>query len=281
MDKCKTKIMAILNVTPDSFSDGGRFVDDNEQVNITSIMRCVEQMVKDGADVIDIGGESTRPNAEYVDAAKEENRIIPVIQAIKSNFDVEISVDTYKASVAKTAFETGADIINDIGMMQLDNDMAKTVASLNSKYVLMHNILVENGSSYRLSGSTATVMPEREYMDKTIKELLAMIDSARNAGIEDKNIIIDPGIGFNKSQDENLWLMKNLSELCKLNYPVLLGCSRKSVIGNALGLPVDERLEGTMATSVMAAMVGVSYIRVHDVKENFRAVKMAEAIMYS
>ena len=281
MDKCKTKIMAILNVTPDSFSDGGRFVDDNEQVNITSIMRCVEQMVKDGADVIDIGGESTRPNAEYVDAAKEENRIIPVIQAIKSNFDVEISVDTYKASVAKTAFETGADIINDIGMMQLDNDMAKTVASLNSKYVLMHNILVENGSSYRLSGSTATAMTEREYMDKTIKELLAMIDSARNAGIEDKNIIIDPGIGFNKSQDENLWLMKNLSELCKLNYPVLLGCSRKSVIGNALVLPVDERLEGTMATSVMAAMVGVSYIRVHDVKENFRAVKMAEAIMYS
>ena len=287
------KIMAILNVTPDSFSDGGKYK------GLDDILFNAQRMINEGADIIDIGGESTRPGAVKVSAEEETERIAPVIKAIKSRFDVPISVDTYKAMVAAEAFREGATIINDIGGGRLDPMMYKTVASCginkDIKYVLTHNVIGESGA---LSGSVSEPndgLHKNDYVNLLKSELLQLTNEALSDGIKKENIILDPGLGFNKTYEQNLWIMDNLSELCKLKsepdgetktdsgyiYPLLVGASRKSFIGKALDREVNERLPGTLATSIIAYLSGASYIRVHDVKENADAVKMAEAIRNS
>ena len=287
------KIMAILNVTPDSFSDGGKYK------GIDDILFNAERLINEGADIIDIGGESTRPGALKVSAEEETERIAPVIKVIKSRFDVPISVDTYKAKVAAEAIREGALIINDISGGRLDPMMYKTVASYginkDIKYVLTHNVIGESGA---LSGnvSESDIELHKAYYVNLLKnELLQLTKEALSEGIKKENIILDPGLGFNKTYEQNLWIMDSLSELCKLNgksdgeinddngyiYPLLVGASRKSFIGKALDREVNERLSGTLATSVIAYLRGASYIRVHDVKENADAVKMAEAIRNS
>lgn len=253
----KTKIMGILNVTPDSFSDGGKYYDNKNHLDIT--LKHVEEMIKDGASVIDVGGESTRPGFSVVPKEEEIERVIPVIEAIKKNFNTEISVDTYKAEVAMEACKAGASIINDIGMGMLDENMFKTVAQTGLKYVLMHN---------------------KENYSSLIDDMKEAIEKARTAGILDSNLILDPGIGFNKTYEDNIREFKNMTHLKALGYPILIGVSNKSMIGNALELPIGDRLEGTIATSVMATMWGADYIRVHDVRANARAIKMTEKVLY-
>ena len=253
-------IMGILNVTPDSFSDGGKW---NE---VDKALKHVEQMIKDGADIIDIGGESTRPGYIPVDAQDEADRVVPVIEKIKANFDVAISVDTYKAYVAKCAIQAGAHMVNDIWGFKGDCDMSKVVADYNVACCIMHNRDVK-------------LIPYKNYLEDVVSDLKESIELGISAGVSRDNMILDPGIGFGKTLEENLYLMNNLDKICDMGYPVLLGTSRKSMIGLTLDLPVEDRLEGTLATTVMGVMKGCSIVRVHDIKENYRTIKMTKAIM--
>lgn len=254
----KTSVMAILNVTDDSFSDGGKFYDGH--IKMDRILFDVETMLKDGASIIDVGGESTRPGASFVDSETEINRIAPVIEAIKSRFDAVISVDTYKAAVALEVYGKGASIINDIGMCS-DKDMADVILKTGCEYVLVHN--------------------NKNYVNQ-YEDLISIVIKLNKAGISNEKLIVDPGIGFGKTFEQNLKMLRDLPDFCRTwnqTNRTLLGVSNKSVIGNVLELPVDSRLEGTLATSVFAVMAGVSIVRVHDVKANVRAIKMAEAMM--
>ncbi|WP_288478463.1 dihydropteroate synthase [uncultured Clostridium sp.] len=258
--KERTYVMGILNVTPDSFSDGGKF---NE---LGKALKRVQEMIEEGADIIDIGGESTRPGFEVVEAEEEINRVVPVIKAIKEKFDIPISIDTYKSETAKAAIEAGADIINDIWGFKKDKNMAKLCAEKNVPCILMHN------------------RDNAEYTDimKDIKEdLIESINIALDAGVERENIILDPGIGFAKSLEENLKVMNNIEKIKELGFPILLGTSRKSMIGLTLNLPKDERLEGTLATTVLGITKGCEFIRVHDIKENKRVCVMTDSILKS
>lgn len=254
-----TYVMGILNVTPDSFSDGGKWNDRDKALNR------VESMIEEGMDILDIGGESTRPG--YIPLSEEEEiaRIAPVIEAVKANFDIPISLDTYKGNVAQAGIAAGADFINDIWGLKHDDKIASVISKNNVPCCLMHNRTNNNYCNFM-----------RDVMD----DLSESIRLARKAGIADDNIILDPGIGFAKGYEQNLELLRSLELVRNLGYPVLLGCSRKSVIGLTLDLPTEERLEGTLVTTVMAVMKGCSFVRVHDVKENVRAVKMAETILY-
>ena len=256
----RTYIMGILNVTPDSFSDGGKF---NE---IEAAVKRAEELIKDGADIIDIGGESTRPNFEAVEADEEIRRVVPIIKAIKEKFDITISIDTYKAVTAEAAINAGADIINDVWGFKKDKDMAKVAAKYNVPCILMHN---------------RESIPYNNLMQDVIMDLVESINIALDAGVKRENIILDPGIGFAKTYEENLLVMNNLEKIKELKLPVLLGTSRKSMIGITLDLPVDERVEGTIATTVMGIMKGCEFIRVHDVLENKRAAVMTDAILKS
>lgn len=249
------EICGIINITPDSFSESERLYD-GKNIKMDRVLSITEKMISDGASVIDIGGESTRPGATEVTDVEEIYRIAPVIEKVKEHFNITVSADTYKVSTAKAAIKAGADIINDIGMMR--GDMAKVIAESGKKYVLVHN---------------------KENYVNLIDDMQNAVSMALRAGIARDNLILDPGIGFNKSYEQNVAEIRNVEELCKLAYPVLLGVSNKSVIGNTLNLPVDERLEGTLAVSVYAALKGVKYIRVHDVAANVRAVRMIERIM--
>ncbi len=258
--KERTYVMGILNITPDSFSDGGKF---NE---LGKALKRVQEMIEEGADIIDIGGESTRPGFEVVEAEEEINRVVPVIKAIKEKFDIPISIDTYKSETAKAAIEAGADIINDIWGFKKDKNMAKLCAEKNVPCILMHN------------------RDNAEYTDimKDIKEdLIESINIALDAGVERENIILDPGIGFAKSLEENLKVMNNIEKIKELGFPILLGTSRKSMIGLTLNLPKDERLEGTLATTVLGITKGCEFIRVHDIKENKRVCVMTDSILKS
>ena len=253
-------IMGILNFTPDSFSDGGRFN------SIDKALVHVEQMINDGADIIDIGGESTRPGFTRISDEEEINRVAPVIEAVKARFDVPVSIDTYKFRVAEEAFKAGADLFNDIcGLKHDSGEMAALIAKTGLPCCLMHN---RDDMDYRC------------FMDDLISDMRGTVEIAHNAGIADDRIILDPGIGFAKSLENNLEAIDRLDVLKnELGYPVLLGTSRKSVIGLTLGLPSDQRIEGTIATTVTGVMRGAAFVRVHDVKENSRAVKMTQAIM--
>lgn len=253
-------IMGILNVTPDSFSDGGKW---NE---VDKALKRVEQMVAEGADIIDIGGESTRPGYIPVDAKDEADRVTPVIEKIKDNFDVAISVDTYKSYVAKCAIEAGAHMVNDIWGFKGDEEMAKVIANYDVPCCIMHN-------------RDNKLRPYKNFLEDVIGDLKDSIDLGIWAGVSKDKMILDPGIGFGKSLEENLYLMNNLEKVCEMGYPVLLGTSRKSMIGLTLDLPVEDRLEGTLATTVMGIMKGCSIVRVHDIKENYRTIRMTKAIM--
>lgn len=254
----KTIVMGILNVTEDSFSDGGKFYDG--RIKIDSILQTTEDMLKAGASIIDVGGESTRPGAVPIDAQTEIDRIAPVIDAIKSRFDVAVSVDTYKASVAETACLAGASIVNDISMCA-DPMMPEVILRTGCDYVLVHN--------------------NRDYVNQH-EDMVTAVTKLTEAGIGDERIIVDPGIGFGKTFEQNIEEMRKLSQFCKIWNPTnrtLLGVSNKSFIGNVLDLPVDQRLEGTLATSAYAVMAGVNILRVHNVEANIRVIKMIEALM--
>lgn len=256
--KEKTYVMGILNVTPDSFSDGGRYQ------NIDFALQYVEEMIKDGAAILDIGGESTRPGYEKISEEEEIKRIVPVIKAVKNRFDIPISVDTYKSKVAKAAIDAGADLINDIWGLKADPNMGKVIAESGVTCCLMHN---RKDTDYK------------NFVLDIMRDLRESVDIALRAGIKDDKIILDPGVGFAKSYQQNLLAIKHMGRLKSIGYPILLGASRKSVIGLTLDLPSDERLEGTLATSILAVREGASFVRVHDVKENVRAIKMAEKIL--
>lgn len=255
----RTYIMGILNFTPDSFSDGGKFDD------IDAALAHVKDMIESGADIIDIGGESTRPNHTPVGEDEEIKRIVPIIKAVKEMFDIPISIDTYKAKVAEKAIEAGADLINDIWGFNKDKDMARVAAKYNVPCCLMHNRESEN---------------YKDLMEDILEDLRESIKIAKDAGVKDENIILDPGIGFAKSHEQNLETMNKLERLKELGYPVLLGTSRKRMIGFTLDLPVEERVEGTVATTVIGIMKDAcDFVRVHDVLENARAAKMTDAIV--
>lgn len=255
----KTYIMGILNFTPDSFSDGGKFN------SIDAAVKHVEEMIGNGADIIDIGGESTRPNHTVVEEEEEINRVIPIIKAIREKFDIPISIDTYKAKVAEKALEAGANLINDVWGFKKESDIAKVAAKYDVPCCLMHN---RENNDYK------------NLMEDMLEDLKESIKIAKDAGISDRNIILDPGIGFAKTYEQNLEVMNNLQRLKELGYPILLGTSRKSMIGLALNLPVEQRVEGTVATTVIGIMKDAcDFVRVHDVLENSRAAKMTDAII--
>ena len=255
-----TYIMGILNVTPDSFSDGGKY---NE---IDAALWKAEEMKKDGAAILDIGGESTRPGFTPVSETEEMERILPVIEAVKTRIEIPISVDTYKSKVAEAAIFAGADLINDIWGLKADPDMAKVIAGHQAACCLMHN---RNNAVYG------------NFILELLSDLEESVTLAKLAGISEDKIILDPGVGFAKSYEQNLEAIRSLKEIRTLGYPVLLGTSRKSVIGLTLDLPSEERVEGTLVTTVLAVMQGAAFVRVHDVKENYRTIKMAEAILKS
>lgn len=269
-DRGRTYIMGILNVTPDSFSDGGRYNDTDRA------LFHAEQMLKDGADIIDVGGESSRPGFEMVGDDEELKRVIPVISEIKKRFDVPVSVDTFHSRVAKESAEAGADMINDIwGLNYRGNDisMAKVVKDTGVSVCIMHNndeiYKAENVDKYTIDNN----------INNIINDLKKSVNLAKEYGIEDDRIMIDPGVGFAKDYAMNMAVIANIGRFFMLGYPILLGTSNKSVIGLALDLPIDERLFGTVATSVYAAGKGVQFLRVHDVKSNRQAALMAEKML--
>ncbi|MDZ5474303.1 dihydropteroate synthase [Bacillus sp. 31A1R] len=254
----KTLIMGILNTTPDSFSDGGKYS------HIDKAVEHAKQMVQDGADIIDIGGESTRPGSERVSLEEELNRVIPVIEAVSKEVAVPISIDTYKAEVAKQAIMAGAHIINDVWGAKADSEMANVAAHFNVPIILMHN---RDNRNYK------------NFFQDVVDDLYESIQLAKNAGVRTEKIILDPGIGFAKDLELNLEMMRYLGELVAIGYPVLLGTSRKTIIGTILDLPVEERAEGTVATVCYGIQKGCQIVRVHDVKEVSRAAKMMDALM--
>ncbi len=253
----KTLIMGILNITPDSFSDGGHFD------KIENAVRHAKQMVRDGADILDIGGESTRPGHALVSAEEEVNRVIPIIEALVKEIDVPISIDTYKAETARKALEAGAHIINDVWGAKKDPEMAKVAAEFQAPIILMHN---RENRSYA------------SFVRDVLRDLQESIALLKEAGGTESQIILDPGIGFAKSYEENIVMMQHLDQIVELGYPVLLGTSRKSMIGQALNLPVEERIEGTGATVCYGITKGCHIVRVHDVKEISRMAKMMDVL---
>ena len=254
----QTYIMGILNVTPDSFSDGGQFQ------QLDAALRRAEQMLRQGADILDIGGESTRPGHTVIPEQEEIDRVAPVIEAVKTRLDVPVSVDTYKSAVAEAALQAGADLVNDIWGFQRDPRMAELTARYDAACCLMHN---------------RTEPVYENLLQEMVEDLRRSVQIARSAGIADDRIMVDPGVGFGKTYEMNLTVLHHLSALQELQLPVLLGASRKSVIGLTLDLPTDQRLEGTLVTTVMAVLQGCAFVRVHDVEENRRAIAMAKAIL--
>jgi len=249
--------MGILNITPDSFSDGGKF---NE---IEAAVERAKQLVAEGAKIIDVGGESTRPGYTRISDEEEIARVVPVIKAIRAEIDAVISIDTYKSAVAKAAVLAGAHVINDIWGAKRDPKIAKVAAELRVPIILMHNRDNENYKDFWLDA---------------VRDLEESIRIVKDAGVLDEHIWLDPGIGFAKSTTQNIWMMQHLNDLVNMGYPVLLATSRKRLIGNVLNLPVDERMEGTGATVCYGVQLGCHMVRVHDVKEMTRMTKMMDVL---
>lgn len=257
-EKGHTYVCGILNVTPDSFSDGGKWS------TLDRALFHAEEMIEQGVDLIDIGGESTRPGYQMLSEEEEIRRVVPVIEAVKNRFDIPISLDTYKAAVAQAGIDAGIDLVNDIWGLKYDGKMAGVIAGSGLPCCLMHN---RRDTNYTV------------FMQDMAADLAQTLHLAQLAGIEDDKIILDPGVGFAKTYEQNLEVINRLEELHVLGCPILLGTSRKSVIGLTLDLPVHERIEGTLATTVIGVMKGCMFVRVHDVKENKRAIQMTEAIL--
>lgn len=250
-------IMGILNVTPDSFSDGGKYD------RLDEALKHTEKMIADGADIIDVGGESTRPGYTLISDEEEMERVLPVIEALKKEFDTPVSLDTYKSKVAKAGIAAGVNLINDIWGLRWDGTMAEVLAESKIPVCLMHN---RKNTDYS------------DFLADVVSDLQETMDIAAKAGMQKEQIMLDPGIGFAKDLNQNLLLMNHLEILGQWGVPVLLGTSRKSMIGLTLDLPADQRVEGTVATTVCGYMKGCRFFRVHDVKENKRALMMIEAI---
>jgi len=263
----KVAVMGILNLTPDSFYDGGRYRTEKE------ILKRVEQMIEEGADIIDIGGESTRPGSDRVSVEEELRRTIPYLRKIRDLFDIPLSIDTYKAKVAKEAIEAGAEMVNDISGLRFDPEMAEVISSKNASVVLMH-----------IKGTPKNMQDNPFYeslMDEIISYLRKSLEIALKAGIDFDRIVIDPGIGFGKTVEHNLFILKNLEELRILRRPILIGVSRKSFIGKVLDLPVEERLFGSLAATSVAVMNGARIVRCHDVRETRQVIDLVDAILKS
>ena len=261
----KVAVMGVLNLTPDSFFNGGRFNREDAALNR------VEEMVEEGADIIDVGGESTRPGAKRVTLEEEINRVIPVLRKLRKRFKIPFSIDTYKAKVAKEALEVGADMVNDISGLRFDSRMKQIISKYDVPVVIMH-----------IKGTPQNMQNNPEYrdlMNEIISYLKESIKIAEEEGIDPQKIIIDPGIGFGKTTEHNLEIIKRIPELKSLDKPILIGVSRKSFIGNVLGLPPSERLEGSLAATSIAVFQGVNIVRTHDVKATRRVVDLVKAIM--
>jgi dihydropteroate synthase len=274
----RTYVMGILNITPDSFSGDGIIAKGD------AVQFAVEQasdFLTGGADILDVGGESTRPGSQPVNAVQEMERVIPVIHEIAKKFpDALISIDTYKAKVAEAAFKEGAQILNDVWALRADPELASVAAAFRVPVVLMHNRSNPASVEVRNQLGNAYIGSTYENLIEDVKrELLVSVELAVKAGIEESRIILDPGIGFGKTREHNLELINRLDEIRALEYPVLLGPSRKSFIGFTLDLPPDQRVEGTAATISVGITRGADIIRVHDVKEMARVAKMTDAIV--
>ena len=254
----KCYIMGILNVTPDSFSDGGKFN------HLDAALRHTEEMIREGAAIVDIGGESTRPGHQVITDDEEISRVVPVIEAVKKHFDVPVSIDTYKGAVAEAALQAGADLVNDIWGFKHDKRVAELTAKYGAACCLMHN---RQEAVYD------------DFQKDVVSDLEECVRIAREAGVADDKIILDPGVGFGKTYEMNLEITNHVDILHQLGFPVLLGTSRKSMIGLTLDLPATDRVEGTLATTVIGVMKGCSFVRVHDIKENYRIIQMTEAIL--
>ena len=278
-------IMGILNVTPDSFSDGGKFN------NIDAALKQTEKMIHEGAKIIDVGGESTRPGYTLISDEEEISRVVPVIEAVKERFNVAVSLDTYKADVAKAGIESGCDLINDVWGLKVSD-----VLKENSKAFAEANVTDPGypaGANSKLAelvagaGLPICIMHNKDntnynnFVSDVVSGLKESLDIAHQAGIKDSQIILDPGVGFGKNFEQNLLIIKQVDKLRELGYPVLLGTSRKSVIGLALDVDRGERMAGTVATTVMGLERGCRIFRVHDVKENYQAMMMAWEILQS
>ena len=262
----RTVIIGILNVTPDSFSDGGRYL------NVKQAINYAKKMVADGADIIDIGGQSSRPGAPPASIEEELARVLPVIEGLVNEITVPMSIDTCKSTVARRALEAGAHIVNDITALQGDSEMTEVVTEMNAGVVLMH-----------MQGNPRTMQLSPVYEDVVAEIsswLQQRIDEAETKGIQPDQIMIDPGIGFGKTADHNLEILRRLDDFRCMHKPVLIGTSRKSFIGQTLNLPVDDRVEGTAATVAWAIAHGADMIRVHDVKAMNRVARMTDAIYY-
>lgn len=251
-------LMGILNVTPDSFSDGGKWND------LEAAKEHTADMISQGADIIDIGGESTRPGYTLLSDEEEISRVVPAIRMVKEHFDIPVSVDTYKSAVAQAAIEAGADLVNDIWGLKYDARLAEVIAKAEIPCCLMHN---RNEANYS------------NFMEEFLEDLKETLKIAEAAGIKKEQIILDPGVGFGKTYEQNLEVIRRLEEMQALGYPILLGTSRKSVIGLTLDLPADQRVEGTLTTTVMGVERGAAIVRVHDIRENARAIRMTRAIL--
>ena len=261
----RTWIMGVINITPDSFSDGGRYFDKDKALERGF------QLIEEGSDIIDIGGESTRPGSEPISPEEEIGRVVPLITALRKRTDTLISIDTTKSEVAQAALDAGADIINDISALRFDPRMAPLVAEEDVPVILMH-----------MKGTPKTMQVNPTYEDVLLEVkafLEESIDKAQASGIKKEKIIIDPGIGFGKRLKDNLILINNLHMLEELERPILIGVSRKSFIGSILDSPPEERLEGTIASAVLSVIHGAHILRIHDVSSVKKAVRVAEAIM--
>lgn len=257
-DLNKTNVMGIINITPDSFSDGSKYN------SIDKALYRSTEMIKEGVDIIDIGGESTRPGHIKISEEEEIERVVPVIKAIKDNLDIVVSVDTYKPNVARESIISGADMLNDVWGLKYDKEMLKVLKEFQVPYCLMHNRKEINYNNF---------------LDDVLNDIAESLKLLDEISYSKDKIIIDPGIGFAKTYEQNIEMLRNLEILHKFNLPILLGTSRKSVIGLTLNLEVDNRLEGTIATTCLAVQKKCSFVRVHDVKENLRAIKMYERLV--
>lgn len=257
----RTLIMGILNLTPDSFSDGGDYI------SVDRAVKHAKEMLRDGADIIDIGGESSRPGHVRINAEEELKRVIPVIKQLKKETNAILSIDTIRAEVAEEAVNNGVHILNDIWGFQEDKELAFVAAKYGTPVVLMHN---QNGCNY-----------EGDILDEIKKFFMESVKIAKQAGVQDDLIILDPGLGFGKTPEQNLIVMSQLGEIKSLGYPVLIGASRKSMIGKILDVQPKDRDEGTIATTVLGIVQGMDIVRVHNVLANASAAKVADAIVRS
>ncbi len=274
----RTYIMGILNITPDSFSGDGLL---NQTDLLQAARRQALEFISAGADILDIGGESTRPGAQPVSADEEMSRVLPVIEMLAGlEADVILSVDTYKSEVAEAALRTGAHWVNDVWALRADPLMAEVAARYRANLILMHNRSKPSHAQLeeRLGGRYVG-MEYENLIEDIRRELMESVHLAKQAGVSKENIILDPGIGFGKTVEQNLEILRRLDELKRLGFPVLLGVSRKSFIGYTLNLPPDQRLEGTLAACVIGIQRGADILRVHDVEAVARAARMADAIL--